>query len=101
MSRIAMSRANYARPNPNLRCGVKTAANNSPEIENDRGIVCHVYVKDCVRHVSSFSLNISACYSIVKVTDSDLTPFQIHARLMAGKSVKTYWNNKPAIVKIN
>jgi hypothetical protein len=97
MSTCIHARASYNRVNPNLRVG-KRSQPVAPKPVHDTFV--RVFVPSCARPVSSFKLTMAACVQLSQVTDTDLSPFQIHARLISGKPFKSVWNNQPAIIKL-
>jgi len=97
MSTCIHARASYNRVNPNLRVG-KRSQPQAQKPTHDTFV--RVFIPSSARPVSSFKLTMAACVQLSQVTDTDLSPFQIHARLISGKPFKSIWNNQPAIIKL-
>lgn len=97
MSTRILARASYNRVNPNLRVG-KRSQPQAPKPTHDTFV--RVFVPSSARPVSTFKLTMAACVQLSQVTDTDLSPFQIHARLISGKPFKSIWNNQLAIIKL-
>lgn len=97
MSNCLQARASYNRVNPNLRVG-KRSQPQTKKPTHDTFV--RVFVPSSARPVSTFKLTMAACVQLSQVTDTDLSPFQIHARLISGKPFKSIWNNQPAIIKL-
>lgn len=97
MSNYLQTRASYNRVNPNLRVG-KRSQPQTQKPTHDTFV--RVFVPSSARPVSTFKLTMAACVQLSQVTDTDLSPFQIHARLISGKPFKSIWNNQTAIIKL-
>lgn len=97
MSNCLQARASYNRVNPNLRVGTRSQPKTQKPTHDT---FVRVFVPSSARPVSTFKLTMAACVQLSQVTDTDLSPFQIHARLISGKPFKSVWNNQPAIIKL-